>query len=211
MHVSDLFPTLLKLAGVRTDSRWKLDGVDQWNVISLGSRPVRNEVVSFDDVFGFGAFITQNYKLVNGSSDESGATDTWLGSKNNNGNNDPIDYALSVLSSPASRAILSIQTGNRLGIDKILELRKAATVRCTNGVEKTPCDPYYDGPCLFNIVDDPCEENNLARSRISLLRSMKMRYDALVKQAVPSSRRPADSDADPIFFNGNWEWWQKDT
>lgn len=211
IHVTDLFPTLLNLAGVRTDNRWKLDGVDQWNVISQGAKPVRKEVISFDNVFGFGAYIAQNYKLVNGSSDDSGTVDGWLASKNNNGNNDPIDYAINVLSSPASRAILSIQNRNRLSIDKILELRKAATVRCTNGVEKTSCDPVNDGPCLFNILDDPCEENNLAQSKPAMLYAMKKRYDALVSQAVPSRRRPIDIRSDPMFFNGNWEWWQKDT
>lgn len=211
MHVTDLFPTLLRQAGVKPDklSRLKLDGLDQWSVINNGGNPVRNEVVNIDDVFGFGMYTLFTYKLVNGTL-ASGSYDGWLASKNNNGNNDPVSYAVDVLNSVASRAIMSSQKRNLLSVDKILELRKAATVSCSNGVEKNPCD-LKAGPCLFDIYDDPCEENNLAQTRPAILKGMLTRYNNLKRTAVPSRRRPAEKACDPINFNMNWNWWQMDS
>lgn len=211
MHVTDLFPTLLKQAGVKAGKleRMKLDGHDQWNVINSGGNPVRNEVVNIDDVFGFGMYMLHSYKLVNGTF-ANGIYDGWLSSNNINGESDSIDYALNVLNSAASRAIMSSQKRNRLNVDKILELRKAATVSCSNGVEKNSCD-LNAGPCLFDIYDDPCEENNLAQSRPAILKAMLMRYNILKASAVPSRRQPSDKACDPINFNLNWNWWQMDS
>jgi arylsulfatase A-like enzyme len=67
MHNSDLFPTLLKFAGVKLDQKLKLDGVDQWNVINFGGYSARSEIVNIDDVLGFGSYIYNTYKLVNGT------------------------------------------------------------------------------------------------------------------------------------------------
>lgn len=208
MHVSDWLPTLGKLAGVKFN-REKLDGVDQWGVINGGGFPARNEIVNIDNVLNFGSFIYGPYKLVNGSL-AGGTFDGWLSSTNKSYNNDPIDYALNVLTSEASRAILSIQKKNRLSIDKILQIRSLATARCTNGVEKNGCD-LSKGPCVFDIYNDPCEENNLAGKRPMILRSLLQRYNERVHQAVPSRRQPTDPASDPVHFDLNWQWWQEDS
>lgn len=211
MHVTDLFPTLLNQAGISKDTlyRLKLDGIDQWRVINSGGNPVRNEIVNIDDVFGFGMYTLFSYKLVNGSFG-NGTYDGWLGSKNNNGDIDSIKYAENVLNSVASRAISSTRGEKCLNVDKILALRKAASISCTNGVEKNFCDPRI-APCLFNIIDDPCEENNLAQTRPAILRAMITRYNNLERRAVPSRRKPADPACDPINFDLNWNWWQVDS
>lgn len=210
MHVTDLLPTLGHLTGVRFDNRNRLDGIDQWNVINYDWRSARQEVVSIDDVAGCGALISGNYKFVNGSS-TAGKYDGFLSAKSFDGDNDSINYAINVLNSTASRAILSIQTRNRLNLDKIFYLRNAATVRCSNNVEKTPCD-LLKGACLFDIWEDPCEENNLANSRRLAFNNMKSRYFDKVKSFVPSGRpKQPDPACDPVNFNGNWHWWQQDS
>jgi arylsulfatase B len=207
MHNSDLFPTLLKLAGVKLDQKLKLDGVDQWNVINYGGYPARSEIVNIDDVLGFGSYIYNTYKLVNGTI-LNGIYDGWLGSKSNDGD-DSLNYALKVLNSTVSRALLSIPKHFKLSIERIFELRFSASVQCSNSVEKNPCDPRIR-PCVFNIIADPCEENNLAETRPGLLNSMLNRYNAYRKQ-VPSRRKSPDPACDPINFNKTWNWWQSDS
>lgn len=208
IHVSDLFPTLLRHAGLELDGRLNLDGIDQWEVINNGGDQVRKEVIEIDNVLGYGAYISHPYKIVNGSS-SNGSFDGWLSSKNNNEDKDPVSYATKVLNSLTSRAIQAIQHHN-LSIDKILELRQDATVNCCNEVTKTPCD-LLKAPCLFNIEDDPCEENNLAEEQSEVLSLMLDKYSEIQKSFVPSRRQPADLESDPKYFDYNWQWWQADS
>ena len=211
MHVSDLFPTLLGVAGLKLDTnKLNLDGVDQWKVINKGGFQARKEVVNLDNVFGFGMYMLNSYKLVNGSFG-GGAFNTWLYPKNDGGYNDPYSYAISVLNSQTSRAIYSTQRKYRLNIDKILQLRQEATVKCGNQTKKNSCD-VTKAPCLFNIQDDPCEENNLANEQPAMLNFMLKRYNEAVNSAVPSIRKSIpDPACDPKNFDFNWEWWQADS
>lgn len=210
MHVTDLFPTLLKLAGLKLSNRLNLDGVDQWRVINNGGSEARKEVVNIDNVLGFGMYNLRSYKLVNGSS-SNGSFDGWLVSKNEeDGDNDPMSYAINVLNSTTSRAIISTQKKHRLTVEKILELRQQAKVNCGNGVKKNLCD-LTKAPCLFNIKDDPCEENNLATEKRVVYNFMLKRYKEVERSAVPSRRRPSDPASDPKFFDYNWQWWQADS
>lgn len=209
MHNTDLFVTLTKLAGVRLEPWLKLDGVDQWNVINNGGPQIRFEVVNIDDVLGFGSYIILNYKFVNGSS-SNGVYDGWLASTNRHGGSSDATYAQSVINSMASQAIMSVQKKNSLSADKIFKLRREASVRCTNDVTKTPCD-VTKAPCLFDIFDDPCEENNLAQSKPVLFEALKTRYAIIRTNVVPSRRKPSDPACDPSNFNGTWSWWQSDS
>lgn len=210
MHVSDLFPTILGIAGVNLNlNRLKLDGVDQWNVVNYGGGSARTEMINIDDVLGFGALITSSYKLVNGST-ANGDYDGWLASKTHDGDNNSFDYAVKVLTSRAGKSIFTSQTRNHLSVDKILQLRVKAAIECTNNVEKNPCN-LKKGPCLFDIYDDPCEENNIASKRPVLLRMMLTRYMTYKNSVVPTRRKAADPACDPINFNQTWQWWQSDS
>lgn len=206
MYVTDLFPTLLGQAGVDLPGSLGIDGVDQWNVINSDKRRVRSEVINVDNVAGFGALIHKNYKLVNGSY-ANGAYDAFLSPNNRITNRDSNDYALKVLNSPVAQALSSFQGSDQLSVEKILELRKAATVTCSSSGVKIPCDPTV-GPCLFDIYEDPCEENNLATIRPGALKDMVRRYNTLIKEAVPSRRKPSDPASDPKYFNFNWQWFE---
>lgn len=210
MHVADLFPTLLRLAGLKLDKNLNLDGVDQWNLINGGGPEQRKEVINLDNVLGFGMYIRNQYKLVNGTL-VNGAFDGWLSPETPKDSNiDPITYAINVLNSTTSRAILANQKKNRLGIDKILELRREATVKCGCQLKKNACD-LTKAPCLFNINEDPCEQNNLANKEHSMLNVMLKKFNEAIDSAVPSRRRFADPASDPKYFNFNWQWWEADS
>lgn len=84
MHVTDLFPTLLRLSGLKSYESLNIDGVDQWDMINNGGSPARKEVVNIDNILGYGALISYPYKLVNGSSGDA-ANDGWLASKYDGG------------------------------------------------------------------------------------------------------------------------------
>jgi len=47
---------------------------------------------------------------------------------------------------------------------------------------------------LFNLADDPSEENSLAESNPGKVKELRARYDRLEAQAVPPRIRPRAAD-----------------
>jgi arylsulfatase B len=99
-----------------------------------------------------------------------------------------------------------------LSVEKLLDLRKQATISCNE--DKNPinkCDPSKQ-PCLFNIILDPCERNNLAENFPEIVRSLDEKVKAHRNNAVPSRRTFAsDVLCDPNLHNGTWSWWIEDS
>jgi arylsulfatase A-like enzyme len=63
IHVTDMFPTLLGLAGAKPDTSRPLDGIDQWATISEGKPSPRKEVLlDMEDTRG--ALLRDNWKLI---------------------------------------------------------------------------------------------------------------------------------------------------
>jgi arylsulfatase B len=202
-HITDLLPTLLTLAdaGVRVGE--KIDGIDLSEMIRRDRPPYRNEIVTVDDVHGYGSYIYTTFKLVNGSSNDGGEADGWIGSNNNSNVIGFREYIDGVLNSKVARVLENY--GNGLMPETILDLRENATIKCSG--EKVGCD-LLKGPCLFNILKDPCEETNLASSNPMLLKAMEKIYHSALVNLVPSHRKPSDPRCDPANFNFTWNWWE---
>lgn len=169
-------------------------------------------VIHVKIVLGFGSRIAYNFKFVNGSS-SAGQFDGFLATKSTNGDNNPSDYVRKVLDSLTTQGIEAVLPRNqRLTSEKIFEVRRKSVVQCQNSVVKTACD-LTKAPCLFDLSNDPCEENNLAGNAAYsfIYQLMKKNYDEIVRNVVPSRRRPAERAADPSNFNGVWNWWQQDS
>lgn len=66
--------------------------------------------------------------------------------------------ATNVLASPAASAIANIST-SVLNENKIMQLRKEATVICKNFMDFSNCT---NRTCLFNVYEDPCETTDLS-------------------------------------------------
>lgn len=202
MHVADLLPTLSRFGGYKYSR--SLDGIDQWDVINYGDPQVRDEVVNIDNVLGYSSFIHYPYKLVNGTISK-GAFDIWTSTKTNDYQGSAYTYAIDVLNCTVSRAIFSLKKRNVFNVDEIIAMRGRNVVDCSASPVSS-CD-ITAGPCLYNIYDDPCEQNNLAADT-SLLRYMQNRFQYLTSNIVPSRRQKPDAASDPINFDLNWQWWQ---
>lgn len=205
MHVSDLLPTLADIVGFKID--YKIDGISQWGMIKSNIDPPRNEVVNLDNIAGFGSLIQERYKFVNGSA-LTGMFDGWLSSKNYYWFDNFNTYITKVLRSKAFQALTKV-TNLPLNFFDILMKREKLKVVCSKKYFKTSCDPLK-APCLFDIIEDPCEQNNLANSDYfkNIFNSMKKRFSDIVNSAVPSARKPPDSACDPRNFNDTWTYWQ---
>ena len=209
--MSDLLVSLTSAAGIKIDNTG-LDGINQWPTINAGIVTTRDEVLyNIDTIFGFSALSYRGMKIVNGTLAD-GIYDDWLGDPGNNGtSDDPEYYAKTVLESLAGTAI---QTSRRkiqqLTVSKITRLRKSATVKCDYTTPRILCNLKI-APCLYDIINDPCELTNLADILPLKMKFMKKRLDKWITKVVPTRRKPADPECNPINFNGNWNWWQPDS
>lgn len=87
------------------------------------------------------------------------------------------------------------------------KLRDEANVKCVlskeNTITTSPCKPLQ-APCLFDIIKDPCEMNNLATKypeRLSQLLTALERYNST---AVPAANLPIDPRGDPQLWDHTW-------
>jgi hypothetical protein len=71
-----------------------------------------------------------------------------------------------------------------------------------------PCDPYV-APCLFDLMEDPCEINNLATLKQDILEEM-LSFVAQANQSYVHSLRikSIDPRSDPALNGGLWGPWQ---
>jgi arylsulfatase B len=202
MHVTDLLPTLAAAANI-TINNPTLDGFNQWPMISEGAPTARKEILyNIENVFGYSAIMNDGWKLVNGTDEIEYAT--WLGvSGTENVNITFESYASRLLNSDAAKSL------PELTINTIRRLRDEATVKCAANSKANDCNPLI-APCLFNIIDDPCEQNNLADSHAAKAEFLIARLDKHIKEMLPSRRRFTDVACDPINFNYTWNWWEED-
>jgi hypothetical protein len=93
-----------------------------------------------------------------------GAWDGWYG-PSGRGDSEGQRYDLyQVMASPAGHAVA--RTGTALTPAAIQTLRNEAEVVCDSvssytQASRAECKPLI-APCLFNIKNDPCEQNNMA-------------------------------------------------
>ncbi|KAG5890787.1 hypothetical protein JTB14_007181 [Gonioctena quinquepunctata] len=198
MHVSDWLPTLIEAAGGDVGGLPQIDGISVWSAISNDEISKRTEILhNIDDIYGSAALTAGPWKLVKGTNYE-GTWDNWYGPSGRGYN-----YSFSIIeNSPAGKALKSINKS--APISKMEVLREKATVPCSPPVDTTEnCKPLA-APCLFNILEDPCEKNNLAEKYPNILQSLIEKLKRYNETAVPPGNLPLDPRGDPKYWNYIW-------
>ncbi|KAL3272016.1 hypothetical protein HHI36_022482 [Cryptolaemus montrouzieri] len=216
LHITDWLPTLYSLAGGNVSSLKDIDGFDQWQSISENKSSNREEILAnIDEVEVYSAIIGNKgrYKLVNGSF-LSGLYDTY-GPKINDNN---IDYNISgILNSQVNKAIRQLNASRKyLCPESIQNLRKISSKinednKCKNSKNRENPE-ICEGFCLFDLVEDPCETENLIKdeSKKEIISGLKARLAEIWKQLVPQTNKPVDANSNPAKYNGTWCTWLDD-
>lgn len=166
IHISDLYPTLLKLAGAKVEQKLPLDGVDVWPSITQGTPSARKEIV-LNSTPGGGAIRVGNWKLVLGGNvveGDEGATPAAAAKP-------AIDAKPADEAQPAADAQPARPRRNAA--------RRAAAA---GGVE------------LFDLSKDPNEKTNLAEKEPQKVQELRARYDAIAAQAAKPKGGPKPAD-----------------
>lgn len=210
IHISDWLPTLARMAGIKITDH--IDGKNIWNALSYNLPSPRTEILChYDAKAPYKAYISGNYKYVSGST-YNGTYDKYLSAPNEISEENVAfrdNYAESVLASDAGKALSKYAL--TIEHEEINEIRKKAKVTCNghsppheNSSEY--CDPIKS-PCLFDIIDDPCETTNLAAQLPQMMAEIEEKVEYYGKIAKPIRNKPHDERANPAHFGGIWTWW----
>ncbi|XP_019869288.1 arylsulfatase B isoform X2 [Aethina tumida] len=198
MHISDWLPTLLEAVGGNVSKSNNLDGVSLWNALSNDDVSTRSEILhNIDDEYGNAAVTVGPWKIVKGTT-YGGQWDYWYGP---NGRNYAFNASL-ILNSKVGKTLNAL--GKMPKLSEIEEIRKNATIDCQqNHNQGTKCNPVAK-TCLFNIIEDPCELNDVANHFPEILHRLEETLSKYNETAIPPGNLPLDPRGNPKYHNFVW-------
>ncbi|XP_055903367.1 arylsulfatase B-like [Eupeodes corollae] len=210
MHVSDWLPTLASAAGIQLSDDLHLDGLNLWTNLTKGEDPVLRQIVqNIDDIFQYVSYTRGKWKYINGTT-QRGNYDGWL-SDREKVHIDPRShrYEEEVKNSITWKTLVQFMQTDEIDDTNIVELRQKASINCSHDKEISRCEPLLD-ECIFNLVEDPCEQNNLiGRMRNSrLLQKIRREVEEYRSKAVAPVGKPSDPRCDPKYYDNEWTWWE---
>lgn len=135
-----------------------LDGIDTWHSLVVGKPSPRSEILhNIDQNAGIAALRYRDFKLVVGSDGEMDARFEVPGGSRPYGDLDAL------LKQSKAAAVLRRFYGKKDVFKHVDRWRLQATIKCGHDHDANfrMGGSYY----LFDIVDDPCEQRNLAKER----------------------------------------------
>lgn len=181
-----------------------LDGFDMWKALSEDLPSPRNLILhNIDETRHIASLRVGDWKLVKGTTYQ-GRWDNWYGPSGRSSNYS-YDYQ-KVLKSPTGLSLkaINVPLPNKA---KMNSLRKSVDVQCKRPKHASACQPLQQ-MCLFNILSDPCELNNVIFKYPDVVRIMESTLEMYKKTEVPRGNKSVDPRADPKLYNYTWtNWW----
>lgn len=201
--MSDWLPTLAFAAGVQgIPIASDIDGRNQWEALQNPEIAVRNVVMNnIDQLHHYSSYVRDGWKYVNGTSWD-GEYDRWLGSLDGDDALSEEEYVVRLIGSAVAK-IMAID------VENVGRLRRAAYIQCNRQSDEstTNCNPTQSA-CLFNLLDDPCEQNNIASKHVDIVERLHDEVRQYLLQAAKPRNKPGDPRSDPAYFNNTWTWWE---
>ncbi|XP_050430569.1 arylsulfatase B-like isoform X2 [Adelges cooleyi] len=216
-HITDWLPTLYTAAGGDFIDLGQIDGIDQWNSLTESSKIMRSiALVNIDETRGEEALIFNQWKIV--KSNKTSDIAYYLRYSGDPGDTGP-DYNMQSVASSIAGSRLS-KVNCRLNKEDCMDsittyqlfysIRSQARVhdKCSERISK-PSEHYecFNGYCLFDLENDPCEYKNVAKQHPQVLNMTLDMMNEFKKELVKQNRPGIDPNSDPRKFNGYWETW----
>ena len=214
IHISDWLPTFAHVAGIKVHG--KIDGHNVWEALSLDLKSPREDVLcNIDDSIAYSSYIRNEWKYVNGST-YSGKYDNWLSEENTAERHPTMDkYGETILQSEVGQALIvfshnfDIKNNHFMNASDVENLRANFRITCEQSEDnksEVGCEAFRE-PCLFNIIEDPCEKNNLAKQNPNVIKMMERHVAHFRRIALPARNKPSDPLSNPKYYNNTWTWW----
>ncbi|XP_047351351.1 arylsulfatase J isoform X1 [Vespa velutina] len=198
IHITDWLPTILSIAGSDTSNLTNIDGINLWEALRDDKESPRRTILhNIDDIFGVSAITVGDWKLIQGST-YNGAWDGWYGPSGR----EWVYNVGAVIGGMAGRVITSL--GLSLTPEKIHELRDNSLIKCPPKNDSLPACKPLEAACLFNVQQDPCEDNNLANELPTILKKLQDEVKKFNATAIPPGNLPWNEKADPKLWDHTW-------
>ncbi|KAI1301338.1 Arylsulfatase B [Halotydeus destructor] len=205
MYVTDWLPTLLTAVGSpvppKSTPTRPVDGKSLWAALSAGQpSPRKRMLLNIDPVWNTSAIRVGDYKLVQGLVYPKWSG--WLPPLGHGSDTSPVNYDLRAES-------LVYQTLTKM--HRLVNWHpNARSSRLDCGAKpvnaSSNCHPDVSH-CLYNIKQDPCEYNNLAKDKPGLVAHLWAMILKLNATASPVGREPLDSKSWPPAHSYTWSTW----
>ncbi|CAN8013431.1 unnamed protein product, partial [Ixodes persulcatus] len=203
MHISDWLPTLYTAACGDASALGAIDGVDMGHSLTHSSASKRKEILlNINSLFNISGLRYKQYKLVVGGGFD-GELDYHFYSPGGTRPTNNIDQLRN--ESTRARVLKKFYEKQHRSWSPLAWSNKVAVDCRRNRLTENfvPMQPPY----LFNMEEDPCELNNLAKTKGHTLRFLMGKLDAYNATAVPSLFQPEDPRAFPEHHGGTWSPW----
>ncbi|XP_011500609.1 PREDICTED: arylsulfatase B-like [Ceratosolen solmsi marchali] len=208
MHIVDWLPTLYAAAGGNANNLNDIDGLNQWpSIVDEDVKSLRNHILlDINLALDIEGIILENYKLIRVQPHTSNKllSNEYYGSNGNSSFNPHYNILESALSSPTGLAISHLTEFNSTSVTKADNVRKRSEVRCSQPKTFADCSNY----CLFNLENDPCETNDLAKHSIRIRNVLIGFLYNYRKLTVQPASDVIDSRSFPENFHGTWMPWK---
>ncbi|KAL9955594.1 hypothetical protein ACROYT_G036936 [Oculina patagonica] len=178
MHVTDWLPTLYSVAGGDIHNLRNVDGYDMWNSLSHAEESPRVEILHNIDPLLNGEAALRFRNWKLLVNISSGWSGWYAPPGFENSNHSTRGAAL-----------------------------KNAEVTCGKPPSSPPECTHELGPCLFDVIKDPCEYVNQAKNEPAIVDLMLEWLDEYRKTMVPPRNKPFDPNSNPDKYGGVWSPW----
>ncbi|XP_072142218.1 arylsulfatase B-like [Dermacentor andersoni] len=203
-HITDWLPTFYAAAGGNMKNVPQIDGVNQWQSLTLGAPWPRKEVLyNIDPVWGQSAIRGERFKIMEDHNNTVFPNYEWY---------DPVgglapdhwNTLHEARQACLAAQVLSCFHGKTLETPKELPDAVLTEIMVQGGQY---CHPSM-GPCMYDLENDPWERVNIYRPDHPEYMKLRARLDELkLTMKAPLTGTP-DPRADPLRREGIWESWQ---
>ncbi|XP_053603848.1 arylsulfatase B-like [Plodia interpunctella] len=199
-HVSDWLPTLMNAAGGNIVKG--IDGTNQWDAIINDEEIKRNDLlITIDDLNGWAAFREGDFKIIVGDVPKN--ISNYHGKEFDATRSDVPTYETLLYECDTAR-VLRETLNLILDIDlAFIKRNESVSANFADNIENL-CYPTKDKGCLFNITEDPYEQNDLWYTSHDVVRHMTLRLRTLWTEAKPRREPQLNLRADPSTNNYIW-------
>ncbi|CAL1272779.1 unnamed protein product [Larinioides sclopetarius] len=201
MHITDWLPTFYSAAGGDVDDLGDIDGKNMWPVVK-GERqksPRKEVLLNIDPISGIGGFRKGDMKILVSDFPVDGSD--WYGPTGLEDSNVTDSFDAWIWKNGSLVKDILIERGQWFLTDNDT-WRQEATIVCGENFLPVSgkCD-FADGPCLYNIADDPCEYKNIASLYPDVVEDMLKRLRDLNATSLPVQTKELDPMGDPVCHN----------
>lgn len=92
-------------------------------------------------------------------------------------------------------------------VERVQRLRRESTVNCDREKYNNETINCQKNSCLFNVIEDPCEQINIAERFPFLTKHIEGVLSNIRLSKYPEDPLISDPSANPDLFNGTWGIW----